>query len=383
MAFVKKEHIYHLLFGISLAALVALGTWWAIFFKHSVELERNDKLNELRFAVEKAALVLGQADNPPQVGPLSGAIPLEVIPASQSQSDDQIAAPLIPKYPELIVRPALNEIQRINTKLERRRVMVIGEGSLLFVLLGVCTFMLYRLVRQEHRHMTDMEVFVATVNHEMKTPLTGIKSLLQTFVAGNVPQTEEAKLYAMGLKETERLEHMVENILISGRIRGGRYRIQHQIIELKPFLDHFIEHRRRYLADQPDTLRLMWEAQQTNLKVSVDPYALQVILENLTDNAYKYGGPTPQVFLIVQNIDNKLCISITDTGIGFDPAKAEKLFIPFVRVTNLQPGIQHGTGLGLAIARALARQMDGDILAESEGLGKGSRFSLILPTLDG
>ncbi len=375
----NKQPVYHLLFGISIAALVALGTWWVIFFKHSIELEKNNKINELRYAVEKAALILGRADNPPHLGSVPGAVSLEVIAASPSPGEDQIAATLTPNYPMFAVRVAPGEIQRINTKLARRRIMVIGEGSLLFILLGICTIMLYRLVRQEHRHMMDMEVFIATVTHEMKTPLTGIKSLLQTFSAGNVPEAEEAKLYAMGLKETERLEHMVENIIISGRIQGGRYHVQSQVIELKPFLHHFIEHRRKYLADQPDSLRLLWEARQTAPKVNADPHALQVILENLTDNAFKYGGPSPDVCLMVENADNRLRISITDTGVGFEPAKAESLFIPFVRATHLQPDIQHGTGLGLAIARVLARQMDGDIVAESEGLGKGSRFSLILP----
>jgi signal transduction histidine kinase len=379
----KKEPVYHVLFGISLVALIALGTWWAIFFKHSIELEKNEKLNELRYAVFKAAMVLGQADNPPLVGPVPGTVPLEVVAASPAPKEDQISATLNPNHPLFMVRVTSDAIQRINTKLERRRIMVIGEGSLLFVLLLVCTVMLYRLVRQERRHTIDMEVFVATVTHEMKTPLTGIKSLLQTLSAGHVPEAEEAKLYSMGLKETERLEHMIENILISGRIRGGRYRMQRQLIELKPFLHHFVEHRRKYLADQPDTLRLLWEARNSAPKVCVDPHALQVILENLTDNAFKYGGPSPDVCLMVENVDNKLRISISDTGVGFEPAKAEKLFIPFVRAASLQPDIQHGTGLGLAIARALARQMDGEILAESEGVGKGSRFSLIVPAVDG
>jgi signal transduction histidine kinase len=376
----KKEPVYHVLFGVSLVALIALGTWWAIFFKHSIELEKNEKINELRYAVFKTALVLGQSENPPLVGPLPGGIPLEVVSAFPAPGEDQISAALNPNHPTVMVRVTPDAIQQIHTKLERRRLMVIGEGSLLFVLLVVCTVMLYRLVRQEHRHMIDMEVFIAAVTHEMKTPLTGIKSLLQTFSAGNVPAAEEAKLYSMGLKETERLEHMIENILISGRIRGGRYRMQRQAIELKPFLHQFVEHRRRYLADQPDTLRLLWESRHSALKVCVDPHALQVILENLTDNAFKYGGPSPDVCLMVENVDNKVRVSIIDTGIGFEPAIAEKLFIPFVRATNLQPGIQHGTGLGLAIARVLARQMDGDILAESEGPGKGSRFSLTLPT---
>lgn len=86
---------------------------------------------------------------------------------------------------------------------------------------------------------------------------------------------------------------------------------------------------------------------------------------------------------MVDETENRLSISVIDTGMGFDPNQAEKLFTPFVRASDQQPDIQHGTGLGLAIARALARQMNGDILAESQGLGKGSRFSLILPKLNG
>ena len=79
--------------------------------------------------------------------------------------------------------------------------MVTGEGGLLFSLLAICTVMLYRQVRQQRRQMKRMESFIAAVSHEMKTPLTGIKSMLQTFADGGVPETSGTRLYAMGLKE--------------------------------------------------------------------------------------------------------------------------------------------------------------------------------------
>jgi two-component system CheB/CheR fusion protein len=178
----------------------------------------------------------------------------------------------------------------------------------------------------------------------------------------------------MGLKEIERLEHMVENVLISGRLRVERYQVDAGPLALRQILESFMEHRRHYLVGGRQSLRLLWEPPESELRVRGDPGALTVVLDNLVDNALKYGGESPEVTMRVRRAGSGVDVSVEDNGIGFDPGLANELFEPFHRAADARVGSHHGTGLGLSISAALVRSMGGRLSAESEGRGKGSRF---------
>ncbi|MGO9307679.1 MAG: sensor histidine kinase [Spirochaetia bacterium] len=368
---------YHLLFGVALAALVGLGAWWSVYLRHSVDLERKAGLSELVHVAVVTSLLLGQADAPPPVGPLAGESRLEVIPASR-HADGDLFSPLIPRYPNLGVRPRPDLIAGIEARAGRRQLMFVGEGTLLVVLIGACTVMFFSLVSSDRRQMRIMDDFVSTVTHEMKTPLTGVASLLETFAAGKVPPEEEAALYAMGLMEVERLEHMVENVLISGKLRTERYHVENEPVALRGRLEAFIAHRRPSLAGRPRSLLFVWEPAEADLTVRADPDALRVVLDNLTDNALKYGGEEPVVTVRVRRHAAAVEVAVEDRGIGFAPTQAESLFTPYYRATAAGRSAHHGTGLGLSISRALARRMGGSLRAESAGPGTGSRFIVTL-----
>ncbi len=369
----KILHGYYLLFGVSLAALAALGAWWIVFFKHGVDLERKAALSELVHISVTTALMLGHSDAPPPEGTLAGDERLEVIAASERSVGD-LFSPLVPLYPKLGVRPQPRLLAQIAAKAGRRQLMFVGEGSLLVVLIGVCMVMFFHLIRSGRRQAREMDAFISTVTHEMKTPLAGVASLLETFAAGKVPRDQEGTLYAMGLKEIERLEHMVENVLISGRLRVKRYHVEAGPIVLRQLLEGFIEHRRYYLVGSRQSLRILWELPETELRVRGDPGALTVVLDNLVDNALKYGGESPEVTVRVRRAGNGVDVSVEDNGIGFDPGLAGELFEPYHRALDAWGGSHHGTGLGLSISAALVRSMGGRLSAESEGRGRGSRF---------
>jgi signal transduction histidine kinase len=368
---------YHFLFGLAVAALIALGGWWIVVFQHTVELEKKSSLNELMHISVALALMLGQAEQPPIPGPVSGEKRLEVIPASARKAGDTFF-PLVPRYRTFGIRPRAEVIAELQAKASRRQLMFVGEGSLLVVLIGSCVAMLFFLIRSDRRQMRSIEAFISTVTHEMKTPLAGVKSLLQTFAAGKVPREQEEKLFAMGLKEIERLEHMVENVLISGRLRTEHYQVSFERVAIRGLLDSFIQHRLHYLVGRKESIRLIWEIDEADLTVLCDPHALTIVLDNLTDNALKYGGAPTEVLLRVRRVGAMAEISVEDAGIGFDPAKAEALFQPFHRAADAGMGVHHGTGLGLSISRTLVRRMGGGLSAESEGIGKGSRFLVTL-----
>ncbi len=330
---------YHVVFAAALVTLIVLASWWTIFHNRALGTERELKLVKL----QRDSLV------------------------AQCESAGIATAPALPQ-PE-----KLAEIER---KARRRHVMVMGEATLLFALIGVCVVMLYRLVSLERRYRRRVEEFVESVTHEMKTPLAGIKSLLESTAAGKVPGAQQRELSMLALREAERLEHSVENCLMVGRIRLGGADVAIEAVPLRELLDRFTEHRRRYLIDDPSMIEVAWELAAAETTVPADPRALVAILENLVDNAFKYGGDRPQVTVRVSAPDGRVAVAVEDRGVGFRPEEAAALFAPHHRALDRGAVVVHGSGLGLSIALALASRMGAELAAASDGPGKGSRFTL-------
>jgi signal transduction histidine kinase len=193
-----------------------------------------------------------------------------------------------------------------------------------------------------------------------------------------VPDGQQRELSVLGLKEAERLEHTVENCLMAGRIRLGEVQVAMEDVKLRELLDRFAEHRRGYLLDDPSAIELIWELEAAETTVRADPSAVVTIFENLVDNAFKYGGGKPRVTIRAQEKGGRIAISVEDRGVGFPPEQTALLFEPFHRVLGKSSLAVHGSGLGLSIASALARRMDAELAAASDGPGKGSRFTLTL-----
>lgn len=376
----RHPRTYHIIFAVTLVALIALGMWWTVYIVQSVEFEHRARMDRLRNLVDTAALIAGHSPNIPRLGPVSETAPIEWVYTADCGADD-VFAPAAPMYPHLSVRASTEAVTEVRHKNLRRRVMIVGEGTLLFVLLGVCTVMLYRLVRHEQRANTRMQNFVSAVTHEMKTPLAGIKSLLQTMAAGRLPEGDRERLIAMGLKETDRLEHSIENVLLSGSLRTDRFRVRLEPVQLHRLLEAIVAHRLSTVVDRPEVLVLSWQIEDQAYRMMTDPRALRVILENLIDNALKYGGREAPITLGARLEHDLVLISVEDHGIGFDQTQVEEMFAPF---SGGERGgkVQHGTGLGLTIARTLARRMGGDLTATSAGHDQGCVFTVALPRDD-
>jgi signal transduction histidine kinase len=211
----------------------------------------------------------------------------------------------------------------------------------------------------------------------MKTPVAGIKSLLQTFAAGKVPDAERSRLITLGLAETARLERSLENVLLSGSLRTNRHALRVEPVSLREAVDAVVGRFRTHArgADLVDTGAL---DEIGEIRTLADRGALEVILGNLVDNALKYGDKTT-VTLTTTLDHGHVSLSVHDSGMGFDARDSEALFEPLWRAPRVREEAHRGTGLGLYLARTLARRMHGDVTGHSDGPGKGSTFTLTLP----
>ncbi|MFH2006267.1 MAG: HAMP domain-containing sensor histidine kinase [bacterium] len=363
------------LFGIALVTLAALVLHWTtLLWRH--ESEGISKAEQaLNLKTHAQARRLGKLPREPDLGPVPGVADLEVVrlPAGGGTPG---SVRLMPRWPDLGVRPSPAALEGLRHKRRRRSSMLLGEGVLALVLFSILCLMLFRLLLGERQRRREIEAFINTMSHELKTPLAGIKALLGTLQMGNIPADRLQEFLDMGLREADRLEHLVENILIANRIRRSTLAVQLQAVDVGEFLSEFVKHRSALLpADHPGID--VRGAPGTGTRVEVDVDKLRVVLENLTHNALKYGEGK-QVRVVVREEPSRVLLDVEDDGIGFEPDRAEELFGGLRAATRDQGSMVEGTGLGLGIARKLARAMGGELTAASRGAGQGSRFSVAL-----
>ena len=252
---------------------------------------------------------------------------------------------------------------------DRRKVMLVGESTLLALMLSSSLVVLFLLAQRRKQQREDMEKLLQFTSHEFKTPVAGVKGLLQSLALGSIPEAQRAELIQLGQLECDRLEHLAETILAYQRAMSREPGSGSQRIDAAQFVTDLLAHRARTSSGGEVESAAIDAAQ-----ILGDRDGLRVILENLLDNAVKYGGGT--VRIDAQARDGHWRLDISDRGRGFDPATAEKLFDLHNRGSG--EGVTHGAGLGLAIARQLARRMGGDVVAHSAGPGHGAVFTVTL-----
>ncbi|MCC7074781.1 MAG: HAMP domain-containing histidine kinase [Deltaproteobacteria bacterium] len=271
---------------------------------------------------------------------------------------------------DVVRAQALTEVA---ARADRQRFMLIGEGSVFAAMLLVCTGALFLVARARRDAGKRMVRLLQFTTHELKTPIAGVRVLLQSLQLGSIPDEQRARLLAQGVLETERLAHLAETILAFQRATA-KTRLKPVNAASEPLLRELMEQRRRTFGDDEVTLGALESAQ-----VMVDRDAFRVVLENLLDNARKYGGG--HVEMTAGTRDHRWQLEVKDRGEGFSPGEAERLFAPFER--DDKSGVQAGSGLGLFISRQLLRAMGGDLSATSEGPGKGATFIVTLTVAGG
>ena len=217
--------------------------------------------------------------------------------------------------------------------------------------------------------------FVSNVSHELRTPLAQIRMFAETLLLGRVRSDEEHnRSLAIIDRETRRLTHLVENVLLFSQSERRTMRLERQTVELQPLLREVVE-----------SFRPLAEAQETSVAVSsdamlvnVDAGALQQIVLNLLDNAIKYGPSGQHVLVTAEYLEGRARICVEDEGPGIPEADRTRVWEQFGRLERERQSSNAGTGIGLAVVKELARLHEGRAYVETGKRG-GARFVIELP----
>jgi two-component system phosphate regulon sensor histidine kinase PhoR len=229
-------------------------------------------------------------------------------------------------------------------------------------------------LRQLERLRQD---FVANVSHELKTPLTVIKSnieALQDGAADDVTVREE--FLSRVTFEAERLEALIQDLLRLSKIESGQMGLELESIPMAEEIALGLD--RQATRAEAKTLQLIEVPPREPVNVRADHEALTTILDNLIDNAIKYTTSGGKVTLRWTATPTHVTLDVQDTGIGIAEADLPRVFERFYRADKARSRAAGGTGLGLAIVKHLVQAMKGSVRVTSE-LGKGSTFSITLP----
>jgi len=258
--------------------------------------------------------------------------------------------------------------------------LVLGVILFLVILAGVVvnTVFLVREARRNEQH----DAFINAVTHELKTPVASIRLYLETLQRRELPEDKRREFYGVMLADSDRLLDLIEQVLRAGRT-SARSRVLHQVpIDLRETVRECLDlaRVRHHLPDEALAYvdRVAEPAQATVLG---DPDELKAAVSNLVDNAIKYSNGDVHVQVELAPLeDDRVAVRVRDAGIGISSAELKRIFRRFYRIPEAVAMRIKGTGLGLFIVSSVARKHGGRVFAESAGPGRGSTFTLQLPT---
>ena len=240
-------------------------------------------------------------------------------------------------------------------------------------------FLFWRDTQRDLRTSALRAQFVASVSHELKTPLTSIRMFAETLRLGRTsPGDADAYLDTI-LNESERLSRLLDNVLDFSRIEQGRRTYRLEPHALAPIVRSAARTLRYPLEQQGFVLNMRIDDERAC--AACDPDALEQAILNLLSNAMKYSGNQRTIDLRLSMNGNDCVIAVADRGIGVAPAEQAKIFEKFYRGASAEHQRVAGTGLGLTLVDLTVRAHGGSVCVASEP-GRGSTFSIALPSLD-
>lgn len=236
-------------------------------------------------------------------------------------------------------------------------------------------------LRELDKQKTD---FVSIASHQLRSPIAAIKgytSLITDGSYGDVPDKLQEPLHRV-LESGQRIGIMVDDFLNITRIEQGRMTYNMVPQNICTIVETVIGEL-RVVAEEKGLSLTMTCDNKENFLVKVDEGKMKQIFSNLIDNSIKYT-PTGSITVAVlsHEPEHKMLVKIQDTGIGVAPDEVSNLFQKFNRASNANEANVLGTGLGLYIAREIMKAHGGWINIQSDGLGKGSIFTVELPIYD-
>ncbi len=219
--------------------------------------------------------------------------------------------------------------------------------------------------------------FINNFTHELKTPVTSLKLYLETFLKHEISREEQVKYIHYMIQDVGRLSENISRILNLAQLESKGYRGEF----VKTNLVHMVErfYKNNIHLFQKCKINI-YNASGRSFYLRINRPFFETLLMNILTNAMKYNdSPMPEIDIEFEAGLRKLYIHFKDNGIGIAQGELKKVFGKFYQIGRADNMSATGSGIGLYLARIIAGIHKGKIVVASDGLGKGSVFTLILP----
>jgi two-component system, OmpR family, sensor histidine kinase CiaH len=247
-------------------------------------------------------------------------------------------------------------------------VQYIGEGAIFLVVILIASIFVYHAVRRQIRLQSQQENFMMAITHELKTPIAIAKLNLETLLKYSLSEEKKQKMLQATLQETNRLNTLASNILVSSQLEGGRYRIAKEELDLSDLVKTAVNDFKNRFPDRS------WQCEiEPEIDINGDSLLLQILVNNLIENAIKYSPKEGSITCKLTQKNKTILFQVLDEGAGIPDDEKKRVFEKFYRIGNETTRTTKGTGLGLYLCKKIVEDHNGHIKV-ADNLNRGSNF---------
>jgi two-component system phosphate regulon sensor histidine kinase PhoR len=252
--------------------------------------------------------------------------------------------------------------------------MIMGEGSVFILVFTVGAYNLHASINKERRLQEQKKNFLLSVTHELKSPLASIKLYMETIQKRKLEHSQIIDFVGKCLLDVDRLNDMVENMLLASKIENRSYSFPKEQFNLSILVDSVVN---RLQINKCDFSQQLINAEiEPKVEITGDKFALTSVVTNLIENAVKYSQPCAEVNVKLFRKDGQVYLMVADQGIGIADNEKSRIFDKFYRVGSEDTRNTKGTGLGLYIVKQVLEKHEASIRVK-DNIPEGSVFEVV------
>jgi signal transduction histidine kinase len=255
-----------------------------------------------------------------------------------------------------------------------RKGMILSEGMMFGLVLLAGAFYMHKSLARERKLQEQKKNFLLSVTHELKSPLASIKLLLQTIQKRDLSKAQIQDFIGKSLLDIERLDDMVENMLLASKIENSSYTFPKAKFSLSVLVDSIVN--RLQITKCDGNQQIINAEIEPKIEITGDKFALTSVVTNLIENAIKYSKPCEAVEVKLCAKDGRIHFHVADHGIGIADNEKTRIFDRFYRVGSEDTRNTKGTGLGLYIVKQVLDKHEASIKVK-DNRPVGSIFEVV------
>ena len=248
--------------------------------------------------------------------------------------------------------------------------MIVGEGGVFLLLLFLGIWWIKKNVWQDLKRAQKEKNFLLAVTHELKTPIAAIRLNSQTLKNRKLSEEQSQDLCTDIITESNRLETLVNNILLATQFEQNTVLGNWQKTDLSALVEAQIKRFQQLFPE-----RTVNSSIHSNISLQAEENMIVSLLFNLLENANKYSPVSEPISVLLKGSEHIVLLEISDFGIGIPTEERKSIFEKFHRVGNEETRSQKGTGLGLYIVKEICKAHKAEINI-SDNSPRGSRFQI-------